>query len=270
MRALPLVAFALTLASSSRALADGNVQACVSASEDGQRQRREGKLLRAREEFAACSRAECPPIVRNDCATWAGEVVQTLPSVVFAARDASGADLAHVRVLSDGAVLSETLDGKPTDVDPGEHQFRFEADGFLPGDVHVVIRVGEKDRPVAVTLHPVQASATHGSVVAPVLLGGLGLALGAAALVLDLTTTSSADNLRSTCAPSCSSSSVDALRTRYVVAGVLGGAGVVAIGAATVLLLTGRPAWPPPSGAALFFDVQPGARGVSGDVGVRF
>ena len=272
MRALRFMVVALTLATAARASADDTVQACVGASEDGQRQRQEGKLLRAREQFASCSRAECPALVRHDCATWAGEIVQTLPSVVFAARDVTGGDLVHVRVLSDGAVLSEALDGKPVDVDPGEHHFRFEAEGFLPAEAHAVLRVGEKNRPVAVTLRPQAPAAaeSHGSVVAPAILGGLGLALGAAAIVLDVTTTSSADTLRATCAPSCASSSVDSLRTRYVVAGVLGGAGIVSVGVAAVLLLTGHSASPPPAGAAFFFDVRPGPRGASSDVGIRF
>jgi hypothetical protein len=262
------VVAALALAPASRAYADDTKQTCISASEDGQRQRQDGKLLRARELFAACSRAECPALVRTDCATWTGELVETLPSVVFAARDESGADLVRVRVSSDGAVLREGLDGKPVDVDPGEHHFRFEAEGFLPGEAHAVLRVGEKNRPVSVTLQPVATS--HGSsAAAPLLFGGLGLALGAAAVILDLTTTHDAGTLRTTCAPSCASSDVDSIRTKYIVAGVLGGAGAVSVGLAAYLFLRRHPAAPAPA-AAFFFDVRPEPRGAMSNVGIRF
>jgi hypothetical protein len=264
-----LLVAALTLAPASRAHADETMSACISASEDGQRQRQDGNLLHARELFAACSRAECPALVRTDCAGWAGELVQTLPSVVFAARDDGGSDLVHVRVWSDGVLVTEGLGGKPVDVDPGEHRFRFEAEGFLPGESRAVLRVGEKNRPVAVTLEQVKAS-RGSSPVAPLLLAGLGVALGAAAVILDGTATSDASGLRTTCAPSCATSSVDSVRTRYIVAGSLGGAGALSLGLAAFLFFHRAPAASPAPGAAFFFDMRPGPRGVSSEVGVRF
>ena len=270
MRTIPsLVVALLALLPASRAYADDTKSACIAASEDGQRERQEGRLLRARELFVTCSRAECPALVRTDCAGWTGELVQTLPSVVFAARDEGGGDLVRVRVWSDGALLTEGLDGKPVDVDPGDHRFRFEADGFVPAETHAVLRVGEKNRPVAVTLQP--ARPNHGSSsVPPFLFGGLGLALGAAAVILDGTATHDAGTLRTTCAPSCAPSVVDSIRTRYIVAGTLGGVGALSVGLATFLFLHRHAGAPPAPGAAFFFDVRPEPRGASSDVGIRF
>src|SRR5262249_9505902 len=58
------LAFGLTLATAS-AVAD--TKRCISAAEQGQQQRKEGKLLAARGSFVACTASECPAVVRKDC-----------------------------------------------------------------------------------------------------------------------------------------------------------------------------------------------------------
>ncbi len=127
-------------------------QICLAASDKGQSLKLQGKLRAAREQFLVCSRTECPAIVRQDCAQWVNDVVSALPSVVVGARDARGHDLFDVKVSMDGAVLTVKLDGKPVFVDPGAHTVRYErADGASPAvEEQVLVREGERNRSLTV------------------------------------------------------------------------------------------------------------------------
>src|SRR5271156_3625369 len=60
--------------------------ACIAASEDAQQLKLDGKLTLARARLLGCARAECPAIVRQDCAQWIAEVDAALPTVVLGAR----------------------------------------------------------------------------------------------------------------------------------------------------------------------------------------
>jgi hypothetical protein len=91
-------------------------------------------------------------MVQSDCVKWLADLAAATPSVVIIAKDASGNDLNAVKVTVDGKPLTDTLDGRPIFVDPGEHQFHYEAQGFPAVDEHVVIHVGEKNRTLKVQL----------------------------------------------------------------------------------------------------------------------
>jgi hypothetical protein len=136
-------------AASSRASAD--VQACLAASEKGQRARTAGKLREAREQFLVCSSDGCPAMVRRDCAQWQGEVIATLPSVVLGAKDRGGRDLFDVTVSVDGETLVRKLDGKSLPIDPGPHTFKFETAGAPPVIERALVKEGEKTRVITVT-----------------------------------------------------------------------------------------------------------------------
>ena len=131
--------------------ASADVQACLAASEKGQRARSAGKLREAREYFLVCGAEGCPKLVRQDCAQWNSELAQTLPTVVFGARDKDGRDLFDVSVSMDGEVLVTKLDGKSVTVDPGKHTFRFEAAGQPPVEEVALIKEGERARVLNVT-----------------------------------------------------------------------------------------------------------------------
>src|SRR5262249_37587444 len=90
--------------------------------------------------------AECPLLVRQDCETSLAEVERALPTVIVVARDAEARDVRSVRVLVDGAVLVDGLDGRSVAVDPGAHTFRFEAEGYGAVREPIVGREGEKQR----------------------------------------------------------------------------------------------------------------------------
>ena len=154
MRILRLAASVSTivaLASVSSTAAAGDVQACLAASEKGQKARAAGKLREAREQFLLCGTESCPTIVRRDCAQWTSELTSALPTVVFGAKDEAGRDLFDVRVFVDGERLIDKLDGKAVFIDPGPHTFRFETAGAAPVTEKALIKEGEKTRVLAAT-----------------------------------------------------------------------------------------------------------------------
>lgn len=67
------------------------------------------------------------------------------------------------------------------------------------------------------------------------------VALGVS-LVVGLGAKSDADNLKSTCAPHCASTDVDAVRSKVIISDIAFGVGIVAAGIATYLLVTRAPA----------------------------
>ncbi len=209
---------------------------CVAASEKAQQLRNAGKLSEAREQLTICGRAECPKLVQQDCTEWMRELLGSLPSVVPGAKDKNGRDLVDVRVSVDGKVMTETLDGKPIALDPGVHRFRFETKNAPPVDEQIVVKQGEKNRIINVTFatpedkHVVGPSPpiTNKGKDPPYLayvFAGLGVAVGAVALVVDLGANSDARTLRGTCAPNCKQADVDDIDKRYTLAGVTAGIG---------------------------------------------
>ncbi len=146
-----LLAATVVCALSPGARADDR-QECLQASADGQRLRHAHDLLQARERLRACARPECPGLVQSDCQTWLGEVDRDVPTVVLGARDAAGGDRVDVRVTADGAPLAARLDGTAVPMNPGVHVLRFEGSDGSTVDVTVLVREGEKDRPVEVVL----------------------------------------------------------------------------------------------------------------------
>jgi len=123
--------------------------ACVAASEQGQQLRDQGKLRDARDQFALCARDACPGAVRKDCLDWLAGVQASVPTIVLAAVDAEQHDLVAVRVSIDGKPAAASLDGKAMAVEVGPHTLLFEADGFAPVEVSVVAHEGEQRRLVS-------------------------------------------------------------------------------------------------------------------------
>src|SRR5688572_18719922 len=77
-------------------------EACVDASDRGQRARKDGKLQDARDHFLSCAAPMCPEIVQRDCFRWANDTIDLLPSIVIDAVDDDGHDIGDARVLVDG------------------------------------------------------------------------------------------------------------------------------------------------------------------------
>jgi hypothetical protein len=265
---------------------------CISASEQGQQLRDDGAYLRAGEAFARCSRDSCPALVKHDCVAWLLDLEQRSPSVVFAASDPQANDLVEVKVTMDGVPFLAKLDGKPTRLDPGEHLFRFEAPGFAPFETRVVIRAGEKNRILtaqfAASAPPPSGDSGTGadSSAAPPasetptafavqrsplawVFSGVALASFASEAYFGI----SGINQRSDdfgphgCAPRCSPSEVQSIRTKFTISDVSLGVGLVSAGLAAYFFLR-----PQPSSAALrmAFDIAVRQGGGLATVGGTF
>lgn len=82
----------------------------------------------------------------------AEQLDDSAPSIVLGAHDEQGNDLTEVNVTFDDVPLASVLDGKPIEVDSGEHVLRFERSGSPAIQQKLVLRAGEKARGVTVTL----------------------------------------------------------------------------------------------------------------------
>jgi hypothetical protein len=243
------------LASCGRAMADDK-QDCIAASEAGQDQKLRGSLRGAREQLLICARDVCPAIVRQDCTQWLTEIIAALPSVVVGARDWQGHDLVDVTVTVDGLVVASKLDGKPIGVDPGVHTFHYEsASGAAPVEEHMLIRQGERNRTLTVTFPPPPGAVPTpepAPTAPPVrsrspltyVFGGVGLAAIGAGTILGVSANSDASTAREAapagCAPNCPSSRVDPIKTKYILADVSFGVGIVSLGVATYFFFAHR------------------------------
>ncbi|MDI1480809.1 hypothetical protein [Polyangium sp. y55x31] len=137
---------------------------CAAAFEEGQELEKAGRLVEARGKFVSCSDEACPAVVRDECATMLPRVESSLPTIVPGLRDAQGNDVVAAEVTLDGAVLTKTLDGQPIAVNPGPHTLRFVAPNAAPVERQVVIRVGEKNRVITVDLEgPAKTSPDAGT-----------------------------------------------------------------------------------------------------------
>lgn len=241
--------------------ADRASLACIQAAEEGQAARQANDLLRSRASFAKCAVPECPAMVRRDCGAWLEEVARQTPSVVLGARDAQGHDVLDAAATVDGVVVQRRLDGSPVELNPGPHVVRVEIPGAAPVVIDVVLRAGEKNRPIVAAMappappappapSPPQASAPTHSPFAPVpapepdhaghglplgtwVLGGVGVVALGAFGYFAWQGKHDADGLRSTCAPGCAPADVTAVRTKLTVADVALGVAVVSLAAAT-------------------------------------
>ncbi|GAC1542303.1 MAG: hypothetical protein NVS3B10_06750 [Polyangiales bacterium] len=217
---------------------------CITAYEQTQTLRKDGKPLASRAQAAICSRESCPALLTKDCTKWLAELDAIIPTVVFDPRT-SGAFRSDVRVKIDGATLDDKNAGRPVPLEPGSHTFVFEADGAAPVEQTLVLKEGEKNKKVSVTL----ASASSPSADAktserPVpigvwIFGGatiVALATSAALAIDGLGKKSDLDR----CKPHCAGSDVDAMSASFTLADVALGAGLMA-GAAGVYLFLTRP-----------------------------
>ncbi|HSY20999.1 MAG TPA: hypothetical protein VK841_02740 [Polyangiaceae bacterium] len=146
--AVALVAALSWSAISHAADGDDEKRACVDAADRGQLVRDAGKYSEATAQFTRCAAEECPTIVRAQCGLWLGQVLEAMPTVVFAMADSSGHDLTDVRVFESGKMLVNGLDGRPIRLDPGAHELRFESLGHDPVVTTVVLGAGDKNRAV--------------------------------------------------------------------------------------------------------------------------
>jgi hypothetical protein len=246
---LPLGSAVALVAAASPARADDAASrpdkaACVAAHERAQSLHSTQKLRAAREAFLVCSSEVCPEILREDCARSIADLDATTPSVVFSAT-AEGGDVVDARVLLDGELVAERLDGRALAIDPGAHTARFLRAGRPPMEVQFVARAGEKNRAVSAAFARPRASSSPARVeaegrrapVLPILLGSAGVVALGGGLAFRLSADAAAEDMRRSCAPSCDGSARDALGDKIVASNVSFAVGGFALAVAAVTWL---------------------------------
>jgi hypothetical protein len=157
-------------------------EACFRAAVEGQKLERADKLLEARARFVACAQRTCDaPAVEEKCAGWLQGVEAALPSVAIAVKDADGRDLVPTAARLDDADANAALGGRSIPVNPGHHRLTVQAGGATLSE-DVLMRRGEKDRPIVFRVGPPPTPPTPSGTTGRGLLVG-GIVAGSVAVV---------------------------------------------------------------------------------------
>lgn len=214
--------------------------ACISAYEQTQTLRKDGKPLAAKAQAAVCARDACPALLTKDCTKWLSELEAIIPTVMLDPRTPAGGLRADVRVKVDGAAIGDKARLEPIAVEPGSHTFVFEAEGAAPVERTVVIRDGEKNKKISVTMTPAEPKAGDRPIPLGVwIFGGVSVVALATSAVFAIDGLGKKSDLDS-CKPRCAPADVDSMSSSFTLADVALGAGVMA-GAAAVYLYLTRP-----------------------------
>jgi hypothetical protein len=248
-----IVALAV-LAWSGSALAAPDTKECIASFDKGQRSKSDGALRRAHTELLVCTHETCPAVLRADCAGVLADVDKAIPTIVLAADDGLGHDIADVKVYAGDELLASRIDGKPLERDPGSYTYRFVRGIDPPLTVPVTIRAGEKNRVVRASFPPPPSAiakkekpvtppppppeperSTIGWVI-PSALGVLGVGSLTVAGISRLRFDSQVSDYRSEngCAPECTPSQRDDLSKTLVTSNVALIAGTSFIAAAVI------------------------------------
>lgn len=261
--ACTLLAWAMVQAADASA-APFDKKKCFAAHEQGQVARKDGKLGAAAEQFAVCAADQCPTEVREECGKWLTDARNAVPSVVPSAKGFDGRDLADARVSVDGQLLTEHLDGRQHDLDPGPHTFVFELPDGTKLEERFILNEGQHSRQVSVDFSTLRKKAAPLTVerrtpVSVYVLAGVGLAALATGGVFAVLGKSKEDDLQNTCAPRCPDSDVTSMDRRYLIADISAGVGILSLGAAFWLFVKRPSSEAAPQNA--WVDVTPSLHG---------
>ncbi len=233
---------------------DATKAGCASAYEAAQEERIKKQLVAARAHLVTCGVTTCPAGMQRECIGWLGEVDAALPTVVVRAFVA-GRETTDVRVLVDGQEVAARLDGSAVTLDPGPHLFRFEHAGDAPIEEQHVIAEGAKLAPIEARFAPPKAAPRKIGLPVWIAIGTSAAgfasfaAFGTAGVV-------EYEHFHGTCSPNCSKGDSSVVKTRFAVADVSLGVGVVAAGVAAALYFTGKGTAPADAKtSAIHFDV---------------
>jgi hypothetical protein len=270
-----------------RAADDASQQTCVEDYGATQELRLSGKLLEAMRHARSCSRPTCPGVVRDGCTKWLTEIRDAVPSIAVVARGPDGRDRSSVSVFVDGKLVAERLTGRAIELDPGEHQLRFEHEGDAPVEQTVVLSEGMKNRAVEVAFggdpetprggtspdagEPEEEPVPAGAIVLTTVGGA---ALVAFAVLAGLGT-KEVNDLAASCGQthSCSESEIAPARSKIIAGDVLLGIGAAAGAFGLGWLIHHYASSSGEEGSsdrAISFGVGPSPHGLAAAVGGRF
>jgi hypothetical protein len=248
-----------TMILSSASVASGKDE-CLTSPVEGQKLRKAGKLLSARERFVGCAQKQCPEEVIADCTRWLAEVDGAIPSIVIAAKDANGVDLADASVSIDGAPFAPISD-HALRLDPGAHEMTVRTATNETLTRQARLREGERERQILFTFggaagaapapSPSPGSDSPATLMKKVptvalVAGGVGAAAFVSFAVFGALGVSARDS--NNCDVGCSASDKSDVDTKFLIADVSLVVAVVGLGFATWVTLT-RPSWAVKSGA---------------------
>jgi hypothetical protein len=193
-----------------------------------------GHLRRARDAYARCAQATCGGLISQQCRSKLQQLETDVPSVIAVATDAAGAQRVDVRVSVDGELLASQIDGRSLEVDPGLHEFSFSTQQGDVSTEKVLILQGQRNRVIPVQLKQKAAAPLAAETTAP-----LHVSEPAPNVTEQASAAKSlrADEARSTTTRAVST---DGAPSAPVLAYVVGGVGVAAVGSAFLLAHWGR------------------------------
>ena len=154
MRHLSTVRFLTALTAltwSGSAFAQEDMKECVAAYEGAQTSQKQGKYVAALDQAKFCAQSGCGILV-NECLKLYEDLTRDVPTFVFSAQDGDGKELVDVNVTVDGQLVFSRLEGTALPLDPGAHVIKFEAAGLPSAEVNHVARVGDRHRLVTAIL----------------------------------------------------------------------------------------------------------------------
>lgn len=259
--ALPLAGALLFCASQARAQAPAvppaaDKRACADAFETAQLLKSVGKLDEAIAQAAICGAASCPKTTAVPCAAWQTEWGALLAEVSLEVVDETGATTQAASLVVDAKPPLATVPPSLR-LSPGPHAFRFSRPGQPDQTASVVL--GERQRETVRVAFP--KAADPQAAVIPVVpppreappprvptiswvLGGVGIAGLGAFTGFAIAGRSAQSDLEKTCSPRCSPDEASSAKTKYLIADVGLGVGLVSLAAATYFVLR------PPGNAA--------------------
>ena len=229
-----------------------SVQACIDAHLAAQGDRDDGRLREAREKFLICAAETCPTAIRVDCADALAQVQRDLPTVVFGAKDAAGAELHGIVVREGTTVLWGGPGASAVPMNPGIHRLEATLPGGQRASVDAVVRTGDRNLPVIFSFAQAPAAQAPAPPSAPTsdraasrrpvpalswVFGGTavaGLGLFAGFGLAGRSTESGFDG----CKPNCAQSDYDSMKRSYLVADIGLLVGLVSAGVATYFYAT--------------------------------
>lgn len=145
-----LLTLAMAMSFATTAVAGPNKATCVAEYEETQKLKKSNKLIEAKKHALVCASDGCPAAVRNDCTSWSADFDQTIPTIVLVVTDSDGKDVTDAVAYIDGEKVTSHVEGNAISLDPGKHKLRVEREGYDTIEQDVVAHEGDKNRSVSV------------------------------------------------------------------------------------------------------------------------